>query len=426
MFKERLDRQLRIEGWEQSVLEETRVGVVGDNDLLASMFVMSASALGLNNMVVLAPRLDRRLVEIARRVNPELDLVVIEGFYVHALMEDLFDGCKVIVDLSRYAMANKLLLEKGFKEGIPVMRGFCYEQDGEEGLEAFTYTRGREWQEIERIVSPHNLPVEHFDDGVFDIIASGIILEETKNLLMGRKTSGSIITYGRKKTARAANGANICVIGAGALGNFVGLGLAFSGFRNITFMDPDLIETVNLNRQVLFYDAVGSSKSEALSARLNELFGTSARARAEYFRRETDVSAYDVIFDCTDNFETRIIISEKCEELRKKLISGGTNVEKGQVVIYDPMRSSGTPAQVLGFYDIVDKRKIEMYRRERAACIYRPDPSVIMSNQIIAGLMVDSCKILLDGREPANIFYDSTSERMIRVETLIEPVEPVQ
>jgi molybdopterin/thiamine biosynthesis adenylyltransferase len=425
MLGERLDRQLRIEGWDQSVLEQTRIGVVGDDDLLASMFIMSASALGLNNMVVLAPRLDRRFLDMAKGVNPELDSIFLEGFYVHSLMEDLFSDCKVIVDLSRYGMANKLLLERAFRENIPVMRGFYRREHGEESICVFTYMRGREWEELERIVSLNNLPADHFDDGVFDIIASGIILEEAKNLLMGGEVSESLITYRRKKeTVQAVNEVNICVVGAGALGNFVGLGLVLSGFRNITFMDPDLIETVNLNRQVLFYDAVGSSKSETLSARLNDLFGASSRSRVEYFDRETDISTFDIIFDCTDNFETRIIISERCEELQKIIISGGTSVEKGQVVVYDPLGPGGTPARVLGLYDIVDRRKMEQaYRRERASCTYRPDPSVIMSNQIIAGLMVDSCRILLEGQEPANIFYDSTNERMIRVETIVETVQ---
>lgn len=62
MVDPRLDRQLRIEGWNQAALEEAHVGVLGDDDLLASIFVLSASALGLNNLVVLTRRLDKPLV----------------------------------------------------------------------------------------------------------------------------------------------------------------------------------------------------------------------------------------------------------------------------------------------------------------------------------------------------------------------------
>ena len=45
--------------------------------------------------------------------------------------------------------------------------------------------------------------------------------------------------------------------------------------------------------------------------------------------------------------------------------------------------------------------------RVRASCKYRPDPSVIMTNQIIAGFMVDSYRMLLAGQRPKNFFYDS-------------------
>jgi hypothetical protein len=67
----------------------------------------------------------------------------------------------------------------------------------------------------------------------------------------------------------------------------------------------------------------------------------------------------------------------------------------------------------LGLYDIVDERTIDAPERVRASCKYRPDPSVIMTNQIIAGFMVDSYRMLLAGQEPSNIFYDSRSDARI-------------
>ena len=89
------------------------------------------------------------------------------------------------------------------------------------------------------------------------------------------------------------------------------------------------------------------------------------------------------------------------------MISGGTSVDSGQVVTYDPTKNTKTPAELLGLYDIVDKRNVDSPERVRASCKYRPDPSVIMTNQIIAGFMVDSYRMLLADLEPNNIFYDS-------------------
>jgi len=409
MRQNRLDRQLRIEGWNQQALENAKIGVVGDDDLLASLYIMSASALGINHVVVLAPILNPTLVEIAQKLNRRFSLTHVEGFYTHPVIGELFEECNLIADLSYYGLANKLILEKGYSEKRPIIRGLCYENNGEQGFKVFTYMRGREWQEIEQIISPYHFPNGHFDDGVLDTIISGIVLEETKNLLMGQDVSDDLISYKRKKLKTSNGQPKILVVGSGALGIFVGLGLVYSGFRNITFVDPDVVEVTNLNRQVFFYDAVGKSKAKTLSKKLNTLFGIDSKAQVAYFDRNSDISSYDVVFDCVDNFETRIVLSEICEGHGKILISGGISADAGQVVTYNPMKKGVTPAELLGLYDIVEKRDPEVYQRERAACAYQPDPSVIMTNQIAAGFMVDSYRMLLDGQEPENVFYDSKS-----------------
>jgi hypothetical protein len=409
----RLDRQLRIAGWDQTALAEARVGLVGDHDLLASLYILAAAALGLNHLVVLAPQLDDRLLGVARNLNPELQLALIQGFYTHPLMADLFTGCRVIIDLSRYGLANKLLLETGFRQQLPVIRGRCYEEAGAAGIKIFTYMPGREWQELAEIISPRNLPHEPPDDGVLDIIAAALVLEETKNVLMGRKVSEDLITYGRKKVGRAQPDPRICVVGAGALGNFVGLGLAYAGYQRLTFMDPEMVEMTNLNRQVLLYDAVGCPKAATLASRLNDLFGLATDSLVTHFQPDTDISSFDVLFDCVDNFETRSALSEKCREQHKVLISGGSSVEAGQVVVYDPSRPGPTPAQLLGWSDMVEKRQTATSRQEREACAYQPDPAIIMTNQVIAGFMVDSFRRLQDGQAPGPIFYDATRDERI-------------
>ena len=412
-FEERLDRQLRIQGWDQAALDEAKIGVVGDSDLLASLYILSASALGINNISVIAPVLDGTLIDTAKRVNPRFNLMFLEGFYTHPVMDDAFNGCSLIVDLSHYGLANKLLLEKGYRENIPVTRGFCYEKNDKQGFKIFTYKRGREWRELEQMVSLNNLPIGHFDDGVLDLVVAGIVLEETKNILMNRKVSEKIISYERGRLEVTGRDERILVTGSGALGGFVGLGLAYAGFQKSTFMDPDVVETTNLNRQVLLYDAVGESKAETLAARLSRFFQINSEAQIAYFKRDTDISLFDIVFDCVDNFETRIVMSEKCKENSKIMISGGSSVDAGQSILYDPAVDETTPAELLGLYDVVDKRTIETPERVRAACKYRPDPSVIMTNQIIAGFMVDSYRMLLDGQEPTSTFYDARIDERI-------------
>ncbi len=414
MIEERLDRQIRIAGWDQIALSSSRVCILGDDDLLASLFALSASALGINDLVMLAPMLDEALIEAARKINPNFSLTFIEGSFTHPALSDLFQGSRVVVDLSAFGLANKLAIEKAYRDGLPVIRALRFQEGtNAAGVKVFSYMRGREWDELRSLISSNNLPEKHVDDGVFDTIAVGIALEEVKNILMGRQAASEVISYTTQQTAPAAKSPRVLVVGAGALGNFVGLGLAFSKISNITFMDPDIIEIANLNRQVFFYEAIGRGKAKTLAKRLNEIFGTDAKFHSDYFGAETDISEFDVVFDCVDNFETRILLSEKCREYGKILISGGTSATAGQVIVYDPAANEKTPAELLGLYEIIKERKSEPAERDRQSCRYTPDPSVIMTNQIIGGIMVDTYRMALAGNSPGNIFYDSENEEKV-------------
>ena len=262
------------------------------------------------------------------------------------------------------------------------------------------------------MVSERNLPGRAEEtDGVLDIIAAGIILEETKNVLFGAKISPEVIRYHRPRLGGFLRQPSIGIVGAGALGNFVGLGLALAGFKKMTFIDPDVIEVTNLNRQVFFAEAVGAGKAETLAARLNQWFETKAQGVRDYFRDGSDISDFEVIFDCVDNFVSRIALSEACAAAGKILISGGSDVATGQVVVYDPPRQPQTPAVLLGLSEIVAQRPQTGPSRERAACVYQPDPAVIMTNQIIGGFMVEACRMVLSGQEAPPLFYDAEAEQ---------------
>lgn len=412
----RLDRQLRIDGWRQDTLTNAKIGVVGDNDLLTSLFLLSASALGVGKAVVLAPTLRQPYGEMAQQLNPHFSVLHLQGFYTHPILDEIFSGCDLMVDLSDYAIANKLLLEKGFKDRTPIVRGFCCNRTTEPGFKVFTYLRGREWPELNRMISPRSFPQSPFTDGVFELIVTGIVLEEIKNILMGAPVSDELIAYSRKILEPIPVETHLLVVGAGALGVFVGMALAFVGCHQITFMDADTVEVTNLNRQVLFYNAVGESKAIALARKLNELFNIRCRAEVRDFTSATDLSPYDAVFDCVDNFESRIVLSEKCKQADKVLISGGVSVDAGQIVAFNPDRGDATPAELLGLYDIVAERNGKDLPRGRASCTRRPDPSVIMTNQITAGFMVENYRKLASGLTPEPVFYSSRNNRKILLE----------
>ena len=55
---------------------------------------------------------------------------------------------------------------------------------------------------------------------------------------MNQKVSESMISYERSKLGSLEKNQRIMVTGTEALGDFVGLGLAYSGFLDGTFLDP--------------------------------------------------------------------------------------------------------------------------------------------------------------------------------------------
>ncbi|MFW6112716.1 MAG: HesA/MoeB/ThiF family protein [Thermodesulfobacteriota bacterium] len=420
---ERLDRQVRIPGWNQEALAQARVGVVGEDPWFTGIFVTAAAALGLNRLTVVAPALDQRLLAAAKGLNPEFDLVFFPGYFSHFLLEELLTGCTVLVDLSRHALAAKLLLTFAHQEHLSLVRGYALAEDGGAGLRLFTYQKGREWRDLLQVLPQAQLPFPCQGDPVLTLVTAGLVLEETKKLLVGEAVTPEVISYVRAtpdqtspihtQNRKPKTENPLAIVGAGALGNFVGLGLAALGFGPLTFIDPDPVEVTNLNRQILFWDAVGRPKAEALAQRLTAWFGVAARAETAYVTKNSDLSSFAAIFDCTDNHESRIILSEKCRAHGQILISGGTGVEAGQVVIFNPATGGPTPAELLGLYDLVGRRDIDVAERQRASCVYAPEPAVIMTNQIIGGLMVDAFRRLLGGDTPANLFYDARGARML-------------
>ena len=73
--------------------------------------------------------------------------------------------------------------------------------------------------------------------------------------------------------------AHCIVVGAGALGNWLGASLALHshGIGKLTIIDHDRVEETNLNRQVLFYGCVGELKAQS-GGLVKEAEGAQSRA----------------------------------------------------------------------------------------------------------------------------------------------------
>ena len=133
----------------------------------------------------------------------------------------------------------------------------------------------------------------------------------------------------------------VLIVGMGGLGCPVAHYLISSGIGYLTIMDPDKIELSNLSRQPLYSEKdVGNYKvkvaKEVLSkinpnAVINELPGVLNKENAL-----TIISSHDFVIDCTDNVDTRYILSDMCQAIETPLIHGGIRAHEGNTGVFLP------------------------------------------------------------------------------------------
>lgn len=133
----------------------------------------------------------------------------------------------------------------------------------------------------------------------------------------------------------------VLVIGAGGLGSPALLYLAGAGVGVLGFVDDDMVDGSNLQRQIIHADQrIGMPKVFSAEIALRAL---NPFIELRPYRRRLDEAAaralfadYDLILDGTDNFDTRYMVNRVAVELGKPLISGAITQWEGQLSLFDP------------------------------------------------------------------------------------------
>lgn len=133
--------------------------------------------------------------------------------------------------------------------------------------------------------------------------------------------------------------AKVLVIGAGGLGSPCLLYLSGAGVGTIGIADGDRISISNLPRQVIYdFKSVGLSKSLQAKNRIQQLNPhISVNTYDDFLNRsniESVLSRYDIIIDCTDNFDAKYLMDEVCEKLNKPLVYASLFQFEGQISVF--------------------------------------------------------------------------------------------
>src|SRR5262247_592172 len=158
------------------------------------------------------------------------------------------------------------------------------------------------------------------------------------------KHSRSILFPGIGEAGQRRIGAfSIAFVGVGAVGAAAAEMAVRAGFGRVTLIDRDVVEPSNLTRQLLF-DAEDAEhvapKADAAAARLSEI-DPSANIRPvvadlDASNAKTLLSGHDLVFDGSDNFETRLLSSDAARALGLPYVYAACVASEGLVALTRP------------------------------------------------------------------------------------------
>ena len=138
---------------------------------------------------------------------------------------------------------------------------------------------------------------------------------------------------------RRLKAASVAIIGAGGIGSAAIPALAGAGVGKLTVIDDGEVERSNLQRQPLFReDQMGQPKAllaADFARALNPNVDTvPVQKRLESANVEELIGGHDLILDGSDNFATRLTVSDAATRLRIPLVSAAAVQFQGQIGLF--------------------------------------------------------------------------------------------
>jgi len=134
--------------------------------------------------------------------------------------------------------------------------------------------------------------------------------------------------------------ASVACIGTGGLGSPLLLYLAAAGVGRIGIVDFDVVDSSNLQRQIIHgTSVVGQSKLESAKQRILDI---NPFCQVDLYNTQITsenaleiLEPYDVVVDGTDNFPTRYLVNDACVLLGKPNVYGSIFRFEGQASVFN-------------------------------------------------------------------------------------------
>ena len=145
---------------------------------------------------------------------------------------------------------------------------------------------------------------------------------------------------------RRIGSVSIGFVGVGAVGAVAAEIAVRAGFGRITLIDRDVVESSNLARQFLFDEedaARIAPKAQAAAERLREIDPAISVvpvvADLDHRNAREILEGHDLLFDGSDNFETRLLVSDAARSLGLPSLYAACVGEEGRVAFSAPGES---------------------------------------------------------------------------------------
>ena len=192
------------------------------------------------------------------------------------------------------------------------------------------------------------------------------------------------VSFPRLKSGR------VLVVGAGGIGTYAALNLACLRIPFDVY-DGDDIDATNLNRQVLYYDAIGRNKAAVLKQRLESLLGANMRAFGRFFdenEAKTAGKKYSAVLSCVDNWGARELLSRYAVANNIVLIDAGVGPFTARLDIYN--------------HNIClecRRGNVEQASTQPQACNTMQESNIVMCNAFAGAMMAAELGASLTGLE---------------------------
>jgi molybdopterin/thiamine biosynthesis adenylyltransferase/rhodanese-related sulfurtransferase len=135
--------------------------------------------------------------------------------------------------------------------------------------------------------------------------------------------------------------AKVLLLGTGGLGSPTALYLAAAGVGTLGLIDDDVVDSSNLQRQVIHNtERIGMAKTES-ARRAIEALNPDVEVVEHNLRMDSSnvielLSQYDIVVDGADNFPTRYLLNDASVRLKKPVVSASILSFDGQISTFVP------------------------------------------------------------------------------------------